>query len=408
MNHDVFISYSSINAQTAHAICHVLEEAKIRCWIAPRNIQPGADYADCIDSAINSCKVFVLVFSESAQLSKWVKSELNIAFDSNKTIIPFRIDTTSLYGAMRLILNDKHWLDAYPEPSYKFAELVKTVSNILTSQDTYTTSGEVSAVTKSSNSASQPVSIKKLLLKKILPGLFENTIRVRSNRSTRICINGEDKGVINDEYTHYFKTTDDNYSIEAFSAEYGGRVVFRYEGVFMGKNVFINIDMRHLELKYLSSLNDSGYINSIGNTYYDEGEYNEAYHYFVKAAHMGEAAALYNLGLLYHLGRGVAQDYEAAKDYYEQACEHKYPLAYHNLGSLYYNGNYVKKDFVKAFELFLQGAERGVEPSQFSVATMLFHGEGVKIDRPAAKKWFEKAAAQGSEQSRKYLDSWTD
>lgn len=405
MAHDVFISYSSNNNQIAQAVCHALEEAKIRCWIAPRNIRPGADYADCIDSAIHSCKVFILIFSESAQLSKWVKSELNIAFDSNKTIIPFRIDPTSLHGAMRLILNDKHWLDAFPEPSKKFAELTNIVSNILSSPDSFTPES-VSSATTQIKQKDNTNDFRTLLLKKLFPSIYANTIRIRSNRPTKIYINGTNKGVIKDESTHHFKINDEYYSIEAFSIEHGDKAVLRFEGTFDNNSMLINIDMRQCELKYLSSLNDSGHINSIGLTYYEEGKYEEAYPYFVRAAHMGEAAALYNLGLLYHWGKGVAKDYEAAKDYYEQACEQKYPLAYHNLGSLYYNGTYVKQDYAKAFELFMKAAERGIESAQFTVASMLYHGEGVKVDKPAAKKWFEKAAAQGSSEAQKYLDSW--
>ncbi|MDE5636452.1 MAG: sel1 repeat family protein, partial [Alistipes sp.] len=187
---------------------------------------------------------------------------------------------------------------------------------------------------------------------------------------------------------------------------YGDKAVLRFEGSFKNKDILINIDMRQCELKYLSSLNDGDHINSIGVSYYEERKYQEAYPYFVRAAHMGEAAALYNLGMMYHFGKGVAKDYEAAKDYYEQACEQKYPLAYNNLGSLYYNGTYVKQDYIKAFDLFMKAAERGIENAQFTVASMLYHGDGVNIDKPAARKWFEKAAAQGSREAKKYLDSW--
>lgn len=73
MNHDVFISYSSKDKTTALAICHVLEEHRIRCWMAPRDIPPGADYGDVIDEAIVGCRLFVLFFSGPAALSQWVK-----------------------------------------------------------------------------------------------------------------------------------------------------------------------------------------------------------------------------------------------------------------------------------------------------------------------------------------------
>ncbi len=404
MEHDVFISYSSVNAQVAQAVCHALEEAGIRCWIAPRNIRPGADYADCIDAAINSCKVFVLVFSETAQLSKWVKAELNIAFDGNKAIIPFRIDPTSLSGAMRLILNDKHWLDAFPQPSAKFAELTRVVSGILSSPSEYT-SESVSYIAGGQSSESSS-SFGKTLLKKIFPSLFANKLRIRSNRPARLYINGEEQGIIEEESTQYFEIADDSYSVEVFSKDYGKNAILRFEGNFDKKNPLLNIDMRQCEMKYLLSRNDSDSINSVGLEYYSQGKFNEAYQYFVRAARMGEGAALYNLGLMYHFGRGVAKDFDAARDFYEQACENQYPLAYNNLGSLYYNGQGVAVDKEMAFGLFLKGAERGVEVSQFSVASMLYHGDGVKVDKATSKMWFEKAAAQGSEEARKYLDAW--
>ena len=130
MDHEVFISYSSANIQTAQAICHALESNRIKCWMAPRDIRPGAEYGDIIEEAIVTCKVFLIVFSETSQISRWVRSELNIGFSSNKPIIPFRIDPTDLKGSMKLMLNDKHWLNAYPNPEEKFSELAAVILDL--------------------------------------------------------------------------------------------------------------------------------------------------------------------------------------------------------------------------------------------------------------------------------------
>ncbi|MBO4720077.1 MAG: SUMF1/EgtB/PvdO family nonheme iron enzyme [Prevotella sp.] len=128
MDHDVFISYSSQDMKAAQAICHVLEQNEIRCWMAPRNIPPGSDYGDVIDDAIKSCKVVVVIFSETAAESQWVKGELNIAFEEQKTIIPFRLDNTPLKGQNRVMLNKTHWIDAYPDYKIKFNDLVTAVA----------------------------------------------------------------------------------------------------------------------------------------------------------------------------------------------------------------------------------------------------------------------------------------
>ncbi len=131
MNHDVFISYSSKNKTTALAMCHVLEQHRVKCWMAPRDIPPGEDYGDVIDEAIIACRVFVIIFSEPAAVSPWVKGELNLAFTEQKHIVPYRIDDTRLKGAMRLILNQTHWIEAYPDAESKFDDLVTGIARYL-------------------------------------------------------------------------------------------------------------------------------------------------------------------------------------------------------------------------------------------------------------------------------------
>jgi len=63
---EVFISYSSKDKQIADAVCHYLEEKSLRCWIAPRDIPHGREWADVIVDAISESRVVVLVFSASA------------------------------------------------------------------------------------------------------------------------------------------------------------------------------------------------------------------------------------------------------------------------------------------------------------------------------------------------------
>ena len=135
MNHQVFISYSSTNLKVAQAACHVIEERGFKCWMAPRDIAPGSSYADLIDEAIQSCDVFVLIFSKSSSISKWVRSELNLAFERQAYIIPFRVDDTPLQGSNRLILKQTHWIDAYPQYESKLNELVESINSVLSSKN---------------------------------------------------------------------------------------------------------------------------------------------------------------------------------------------------------------------------------------------------------------------------------
>ena len=124
MSHDIFISYSSKDKQTADAICHELEANKLKCWIAPRNIIAGKNYAEQIMTGIKKAKIVVLVFSKNSQESVFVNNEIDNAFSNNKPIISFKIDETLPENKMEFFLKNKHWLDAYPNPESVFETLV--------------------------------------------------------------------------------------------------------------------------------------------------------------------------------------------------------------------------------------------------------------------------------------------
>lgn len=127
MHHDVFISYSSKDKAVADALVHFLEESKIRCWIAPRDIPPGSDYAEVIEGAILGAPIFLLVFSADSQESSWCRKEVSLALADGKVVVPIKIEDVSLSGAMRLYLIDRHWIDAFPEPSKYFSYVLSVV-----------------------------------------------------------------------------------------------------------------------------------------------------------------------------------------------------------------------------------------------------------------------------------------
>jgi TIR domain/Tetratricopeptide repeat len=94
---DVFISYASKDAATANAVVAALESQGFKCWIAPRNVIPGSQYADGIVRAINGAKVVVLVLSESAIASPHVGKEIERASSKQRPIIALKTDATESY-----------------------------------------------------------------------------------------------------------------------------------------------------------------------------------------------------------------------------------------------------------------------------------------------------------------------
>jgi hypothetical protein len=132
MAHDVFISHSNTNANVAKAICAALEEARIRCWMTPRDVLPGRDWADSIVHAVEAARVMVLVFSAQSSSSEQVHREITLAADAHIPILPFRIDDAPLEGAMKYYLADTHWLDAMDPPTREHVALaVSTVVGLL-------------------------------------------------------------------------------------------------------------------------------------------------------------------------------------------------------------------------------------------------------------------------------------
>jgi TolB-like protein len=112
VSHDVFVSYASSDAAVAHAIVEGLERSGLKCWIAPRDVPPGALYADCIIAAINGAKVLVLVLSAHAVGSPHVSKEIERASAKRRPIIALRTDLTPLTPTLEYFLSESQWIDA--------------------------------------------------------------------------------------------------------------------------------------------------------------------------------------------------------------------------------------------------------------------------------------------------------
>jgi len=129
MAHDVFISYSSEDKKVADAVCAALEEVKIRCWIAPRDVLVGEKWPEAIADAIEKSHIMVLIFSSHSNNSKDVSKELVLAMNVGVAVIPLRIEEVQPKGVMKYYLSDTHWIDALNPPTKKqIGSIVETVS----------------------------------------------------------------------------------------------------------------------------------------------------------------------------------------------------------------------------------------------------------------------------------------
>jgi hypothetical protein len=110
-SHDVFVSYASQDTSIANALVTALELAGLSCWIAPRDVTPGALYADGIIRAINEAKALVLVLSARSIGSKHVGKEVERASSKGRPIITLRTDTAPLTPALEYFLSESQWIE---------------------------------------------------------------------------------------------------------------------------------------------------------------------------------------------------------------------------------------------------------------------------------------------------------
>ena len=116
MPHDVFISYAARDKPAADAVCARLESRGVRCWIAPRDIQPGMSWGGALVDAIDQARLMVLMFSAQANESPQVRREVERAVGKHLVIIPVRLEDVKPTGDFEYFLGTPHWLDAFPGP----------------------------------------------------------------------------------------------------------------------------------------------------------------------------------------------------------------------------------------------------------------------------------------------------
>ena len=391
MNHDVFISYSSKNSTTAQAICHELEDNGIKCWMAPRDIPVGSKYASVINKAIIHCKVVVLVFSDYSARSPWVESEINIAFSNRKVIIPYKIDKTNFedFDEFYLMLNNRHWIEAYPDFKTRFKDLVTVVGQNIGAKPTPKPTANTNA---NKNSSTE------------LDALRQEIERLKaeiSKKQETPLISKEEATKIGDDYYYGRNGKLKNYT-EAVkwyrkAAEQGHSDTQNLLGYCYEKGYGVPQDYTEAVKWYRKAAEqgDEYGQTSIGDCYYyGRGvtqNYSEAIKWYRKAAEQGDTNAQNNLGNCYYYGRGVTQNYNEAIKWYRKAAEQGDTNAQNNLGICYKYGEGVTQDYTEAIKWFYKAAEQGDTNAQNNLGDCYYYGQGVSQNHSEAIKWYRKA-----------------
>ena len=201
--------------------------------------------------------------------------------------------------------------------------------------------------------------------------------------SRTVCVPGDPTGAsIGARTTQCYQVGGDHISQRAGPPQPGGQDQVSVR-VFNGK------------LQFLSSNHSlpAGIIFSIEHRIPSAA--NKAFEPSRDAALKGDAEAQFQLGLMYHQGKGAAQDYAQAAEWYRKAAEQGLAKAQNNLAVLYAQGQGVPQDYVSAYMWFSVAA--AAKPDKNKANLQLLEGqmtpEQIAEGKRRAEEWLKQHPA---------------
>lgn len=145
-----FISHSSKDGAIAAELCKYLENHGKTCFIAPRNIRSGRDYAEEIIDGIDNSQTMILLLSNHSNQSAHVLREVERAVSKSIPIITYKIEEVELSKSLEYFLMTNQWMDA--EKNKIFSNVLDCINDI---------EGTKSDKINQQDSASEPVAGEK-------------------------------------------------------------------------------------------------------------------------------------------------------------------------------------------------------------------------------------------------------
>ena len=124
----VFISHSSQDADTASKICEKLEKAGHSCFIAPRDIRSGHEYAEEIIDGIDRSGVMLLLLSKTANSSPHVLREVERAVSKKINIVVYKLEEVELTKSMEYFLMAHQWINEKLDKGYD--EIISCINKL--------------------------------------------------------------------------------------------------------------------------------------------------------------------------------------------------------------------------------------------------------------------------------------
>ena len=124
----VFISHSSQNSAIAEDICKLIESNGHECFLAPRDIRSGHEYAEEIINGIDRSGVMVLILSKDSNESPHVLREIERAVSKKIPIIVYKLEDVQLSKSMEYFLMSHQWVSQ--KPNIEYGAVVKCINDL--------------------------------------------------------------------------------------------------------------------------------------------------------------------------------------------------------------------------------------------------------------------------------------
>lgn len=145
-----------------------------------------------------------------------------------------------------------------------------------------------------------------------------------------------------------------------------------------------------LDPEHLLSLNHLGIMAE-----HIDLDYASAVAWYGRAAELGYAASMVNLGHLLRAGKGTSADVVRAFELFQHAAEQGYDIALVPLGEMYLIGIGAERNYSAGLNYLRLAADKGLVTAHYHLGRASEKGWGVEQDYKVAAFHYHKAAVQG-------------
>lgn len=124
---EIFISYSSKDLDKARLLTTSLENDKFTVWRDEDRLKAGAAFTVQLERAILRSDVIILLVSQAAKDSQWVRNETLFAIDANKEIIPVMLEDGV---TLPFEVYSKQYIKMFGEWKASYAKLKESILEI--------------------------------------------------------------------------------------------------------------------------------------------------------------------------------------------------------------------------------------------------------------------------------------